>query len=356
MDTTDQFIKFDENGICNHCLNYDKNLKQLPCDNEAKDILNGIIKKIKLKGKKKKYDCIIGVSGGVDSSYCALLAWRWGLRPLLVHFDNGWNSELAVKNVENIVKKTGFDLYTLVIDWSEFKDLQRSFFKSNVIDLELLSDHAIFATIYKLSRKFKIKYSISGLNFKTESILPDSWNWRKSDSKNIKCIHKRFGEKKLRTYPFMSTLKKHIYEYFGIVVSVPVLNYIDYNQALVEKELKSEFNWRSYGGKHHESVFTRFYQGYILPKKFGIDKRRCHLSSLINCNQMTRHDALVALETDIYSEELAKQDFNLVCKKLDFQEEFLNNYLRDKGIGHLEYGSDQKIFELLRFLYRAVIK
>ena len=197
MDTTDKFITFDDNGVCNHCKQY-KQIKDTlindSCEKEKE--LQKIIDKIKKSGENRRYDCIVGISGGVDSSYVAYLAKQWGLRVLLVHLDNGWNSELAVKNVENIVKYTGFDLYTLVIDWEEFKDLQRSFFKADVIDLELLSDHAIFATVRKLTRKYNIRYLLSGENFETEAILPKSWNWRKSDAANIKSIHKKFGSKK----------------------------------------------------------------------------------------------------------------------------------------------------------------
>jgi hypothetical protein len=192
------------------------------------------------------------------------------------YLNNGWNSELAVKNVENIVKKTGFDLYTLVINWEEFKDLQRSFFKADVVDLELLSDHAIFATVYKLTREYGVKYLLSGTNFITESIMPTSWSWRKFDSVNIKSIHKRYGSAKLKTYPFMGTVKQIIYQKGKIAQWIHILNYLDFNETKVMEILKDELDWQYYGGKHHESIFTRFYQGYILPKKFNIHKRRAH--------------------------------------------------------------------------------
>ena len=352
MDTTDKFITFDDNGVCNHCKQY-KQIKDTlindSCEKEKE--LQKIIDKIKKSGENRRYDCIVGISGGVDSSYVAYLAKQWELRALLVHLDNGWNSELAVKNVENIVKYTGFELYTLVIDWEEFKDLQRSFFKADVIDLELLSDHAIFAAVRKLTRKYNIRYLLSGENFETEAILPKSWNWRKSDAANIKSIHKKFGSKKLKTFPFMGTIKKIFYQYTGVSQSISILNYIDYNKQTVMAILKDKMDWKYYGGKHYESIFTRFYQGVILPKKFKIDKRCAHLSTLINSDQIKRDEALLLLKEEPYPKELQEEDFNLVCKKLDFSEDELNFYLNRPEKSHLEYKSDEFIFNLLRRVY-----
>ena len=357
MDTTDKEITFNEQGVCNHCLDYELRKKQLISDPEEREkALQNIILKVKEAGKNKKYDCIVGISGGVDSSYVAYLAKQWDLKVLLVHLDNGWDSELAVKNVENIVKKTGFDLYTLVINWEEFKDLQRSFFKADVVDLELLSDHAIFATVYKLTREYGIKYLLSGENFETEAIMPTSWNWRKSDATNIKAIHKLYGDVKLKTFPFMGTIKKTIYQYGGVAKSIPVLDYLDYNKENVMKILEDELDWKYYGGKHYESIFTRFYQGYILPKKFSIDKRRAHHSTLINSGQMTREEALEDLKNEIYPIELQQEDFELVCKKLDFSEDELNEYIERKPKSHLEYNSDEEIFQIMRNIYLKLKK
>lgn len=357
MDTTDTEIVFDEYGVCNHCHDYEERKKRLIADPILREkALQEIIQKVKDAGKGKKYDCIVGISGGVDSSYVAYLAKQWGLNALLVHLDNGWDSELAVKNVENIVKYTGYDLYTLVINWEEFKDLQRSFFKADVIDLELLSDHAIFATVYKLTREYGIKYLLSGENFETEAIMPRSWNWRKSDATNIKAIHALYGERKLKTFPFMGTLKKTIYQYGGVAQSIPILNYLDYNKEKVMSILESEISWKYYGGKHYESIFTRFYQGYILPKKFGVDKRIAHYSTLINSGQMNREDALKNLQNEVYPIELQQEDFELVCKKLDFSHEELEEYMKRKPKSHLEYGNDEKIFQLMRKVYKVIKK
>ena len=354
MDTTDTEIVFDESGVCNHCHTYEERRKSLLLNSNKK--LEGIIKKIKDAGKGRKYDCIVGISGGIDSSYVAYLAKQWNLRVLLVHLDNGWDSELAVKNVENIVTKTGFDLYTLVINWEEFKDLQRSFFKADVIDLELLSDHAIYASVYRLTRKYGIKYLLSGENFATEGILPTSWNWRKSDAVNIKAIHKIYGEKKLKTFPFMGTIEKTIYQYGNIIQSIPVLDYIHYNKANVMSILESEMGWKYYGGKHYESIFTRFYQGYILPKKFNVDKRKAHYSTLINGKQMSREDALKDLRNEIYPLALQEEDFELVCKKLEFSHEELQAYIKRAPKKHLDYSSDEKITKFMRFFYRKFLK
>jgi N-acetyl sugar amidotransferase len=355
MDTTDTKIVFDENGVCNHCHDYEERKKKFITNPKIKT-LEEIIQKVKDAGKGRKYDCIVGISGGIDSSYVAYLAKQWNLKVLLVHLDNGWDSELAVKNVENIVNKTGFDLYTVVINWEEFKDLQRSFFKADVIDLELLSDHAIYATVYKLTRKYGIKYLLSGENFETEAIMPSSWNWRKSDSMNIKAIHKIYGEKKLKTFPFMGTIKKTIYQYAKIAQSIPVLDYIDYNKESVMSILESEMGWKYYGGKHYESIFTRFYQGYILPKKFNVDKRKAHHSTLINSKQMSREDALKDLKNEIYPLALQEEDFELVCKKLNFSHGEMGQYIKRAPKKHLDYNSDEKIAKFMRFFYRKFLK
>lgn len=358
MDTTDIEIIFDDDGVCNHCHEYEIKKERLILDPTKRDIsLKNLINKIKESGKGKKYDCIVGISGGVDSSYVTYLAKQWDLRVLLVHLDNGWDSELAVKNIENIVKFTGFDLYSLVINWEEFKDLQRAFFKADVIDLELLSDHAISASVNKLARKYNVKYLLSGDNFETESIMPSTWNWRKADAKNIKAIHKLYGNKKLKTYPFMSSLKRLTYKYFNFAQSVNILNYLEfYNKENVIELLQENFSWKYYGGKHYESIFTRFYQGYILPKKFGIDKRRAHYSSLINSKQMKREDALNDLKNQSYPISLQKEDFELVCKKLGFSNSEMQEYINRKEIKHEFYGSDKKLINNMYRIYKLFKK
>ena len=365
MDTSDPEITFDDNGVCIHCHHYDtfyKNIEPFNLSSEKKEIeLKKIINEIKSPGKNKIYDCIIGVSGGVDSSYTAYLVKKYGLNPLAVHLDNGWDSEHAVKNIESIVKRLDIDLYTHVIDWSEFRDLQKAFFKSSIIDLEILTDHAIFAIIYELAKKYRINYFISGVNYSSESTMPLSWySGSKLDAGLLKSINKRFGNgKKLRTFPlvgFMTFLRN-----FPGLKRFDILNYINYDYQKAKKLLIDELGWIDYGSKHYESVFTRFYQGFILPKKFGIDKRRAHLSSLIYSEQMSREEALELLKQDNYDSELLRQDKEFLLKKLEFKEEDFDKFLSEPKRDYREYKSYTRILEentLIKMLIKtgALIK
>jgi len=274
----DPQIRFDEKGICNYFEMYQKAEEKYVSKNEA--ALTEVVSRIKEAGINKDYDCITGVSGGVDSTYLCIQAKRLGLRPLVVHFDNGWNSELAVKNIENIVSKLGFDLYTLVVDWNEFKDVQLAYLKASVVDIEAITDHAIIATLYRLAKEKNIRFILSGTNIVTEFVLPSFWIWNKYDSTNIKSIHKKFGTTKLKSFPLLSMKQRHYYQQVKKIESIPLLNYLPYNKKDAKELITQELGWRDYGGKHYESVFTRFYQGYILPRKFHIDKRKAHLSVL----------------------------------------------------------------------------
>ncbi len=312
----DPNITFDSKGVCNYYYEYQEKDKNVYKDAEGQKRLQGIVEKIKEAGKGKKYDCITGVSGGVDSTYVALQMKKLGLNPLIVHFDNGWNSELAVKNIENIINRLGFDLYTLVVDWNEFKDIQLSFIKASVVDIETITDHAIIATLYKLAVEKNIKYVISGSNIVTEATLPPYWIFNKTDHINIIDIHKKFGGVKLKTFPFFNTKLKKQVELRGIQ-SFDILNSMPYIKSQVKKTIIEELGWRDYGGKHYESIFTRFYQGYILPLKFHIDKRKAHLSNLIFSKQITKTDALHELDKPIYDPEQLKVDKEFVLKKLE---------------------------------------
>ena len=317
LDTNDRAdIDFDSNGLCNHCRGFDRQLAELPAtDIDRQRALTAVVERIRKKGEGRPYDCILGISGGVDSSALALLASRHGLRPLVVHFDNGWNSELAVKNIENIVGRLGYDLKTYVIDWQEFRELQLAYLRASVVDIELLTDHAIEGALMRLALENRIPFVLSGNNVATEGVLPFSWTYRKGDYVNIKDIHRRFGNGTIRTYPFLDrALRKRVSEE-GIEVVTP-LDYVAYNKAEVKKELAAELGWRDYGGKHYESVFTRFYQTYILPVKFGIDKRKAHLSALICSGQITKADALAALAEPPDSPDRIAADREYVLKKL----------------------------------------
>lgn len=318
MDTVaDSSITFDASGICHHCRRYDEMFATRVVRGEAgKAVLDSLVKKIKAAGAGKEYDCIIGVSGGVDSTYVAFLVKKLGLRPLAVHLDNGWNSELAVKNIERVLNKLGIDLFTYVIDWEEFKDLQVAFLKASTPDGEIPSDHAIFSVLWREATSRGIKYIISGMNFTTESIYVPDWAYGHSDWRYIKDVHKRFGTRPIRTYPHFSLLYLLYINLFYRIRTVSILNYIDYDKNEAMRVLTEELGWQYYGGKHHESVYTRFYQGYVLPNKFGIDKRYGHLSDLINAGQITREAALKEMQLPPYPETLQAEDLEYVCKKL----------------------------------------
>ena len=354
MDTTDPDIVFNENGICNHCINGIKKLDLLPKTIEdEKNRINSILTTI--KKSQTRYNCLLGISGGVDSSYLAYLAWKMGLNPLVVHFDNGWNSELAVTNIQKIISKTGFDFISYVIDWEEFKDLQRSFLKASVVDIEMLTDHAITATIFKFAKKYKIKYILSGENIATESCMPNAWVWRKQDLRNIKHIQSLFGSKKIRKFPTLSTLS-WIYHKKKYQV-IRLLDNVIYSKKRAIETLENEFGWVPYRYKHEESIFTKFYQNYILVNKFGIDKRRSHLSSLIINNEITRKAALKELEQNPYLSSMKmRQDKSYVLKKLAFSEEEFDLIMKASPIPHEHYKTDLFFLETCIKLKRIIKK
>jgi len=355
----DPDITFDENGICNYWHEYKIAEKVSLIHGEAGRLKwRETVFELKKQGKGKKYDCIIGVSGGVDSTYIAYLVKEANLRPLVVHFDNGWNSEIAVKNINNIIDYLDADLYTLVVDWEEFRDLQRAYIKAGVIDIEVLTDHAIFGTLYKLAAKNSIKYVLSGANIETEALLPQSWTYSKKDSINIQAIHNKYGEVKLETYPFFSILSKHYYRRFKKLTFISPIDWAPYNKSEVKKLISEKIGWQDYGGKHHESIFTKFYQNYILPTKFKVNKRKAHLSNLICSGQMTREEALSLLNEPLYDPVELIQDKEYVLKKLGFTLEEFNRIMQLPPKSHLDFQVEGPIdihYPLLRsfkFLYK----
>jgi N-acetyl sugar amidotransferase len=362
MDTiADPDISFDKDGICNYYYEYKKSEAEHVITGEAGKIkVHSLADEIKLAGKNLQYDCIMGLSGGVDSTYVAYLAKQLGLRPLAVHFDNGWNSELSVMNIHNIITKLGFDLFTYVINWDEFKDIQLSYLNASVVDIEAITDHAIFATLYRIAGEKNIKYILSGTNVQTENTLPKSWIHPKTDHINIKSIHKKFGKIRLKTFPFMDAKVKRYYQKIKGVRSVSMLNYVDYNKEQVKKLIQKELDWRDYGGKHYESIWTRFYQGYILPTKFGIDKRKAHLSDLIFGGQITKEEALNELAKPIYDPVQQKMDYDFVLKKLNLSEEQFQELMSAAPRSHYEYDFEKPIdqrYPLLRpvkYIYRKL--
>ena len=352
MDESDPQIVFDANGVCNHCAEALHLLPNYTHSVAREDEIDLLIKKV--KGQRGKYDCLIGLSGGIDSSYVALLAKRWGLNPLCLHFDNGWNSDTAVKNIRNIIRHTKFDYETIVINWPEFKSLQRAYLSAGVVDVEVLTDHAIFASMMKISKEEKIKIILSGTNYVTEHGMPESWSWHKLDLVNLKAINKKYGAiQKLRSYPTTTTLKWLFMRKFGLGLEfIEPLNLLPYSKKGAIDELKKEFDWEYYGGKHHESVFTKFYQCHILPRKFNIDKRKVHLSALIRSGEISREAALVELSQPLYDKEELARDFEFVCKKLDFSISELETILDAQPVSHLNFDSDRKFIDPLLRLGR----
>jgi N-acetyl sugar amidotransferase len=351
----DPNIVFDEQGICNYYYEYQKAAAEGVLTGRAgEEKLTQLADRIKKDGKDKPYDCLIGLSGGVDSTYVAYLVKQLGLRPLAVHLDNGWDSELAVKNVENIITRLGFDLYTLVVNWEEFKDIQLAYLRASVVDIEVVSDHAIFATMYKLAKQHKTGYIISGTNIVTEYIMPPSWLYQKMDFTNLKDIHNRYGEIKLKTYPSFD-FKKYVY-YSAVLRLTPIsiLNYVPYNKKEVKELITRELDWRDYGGKHYESVFTKFYQAYILPEKFKIDKRKAHLSTLICSGQITKEEALKEMEQPLYKPKELKADKEYVLKKFGLTEAEFEEIMQLPLRKHDDFKTDRQLKEgYMNFLRRT---
>ncbi len=353
----DPDIHFDDKGICNYYYDYQQAEKEnVFTGEEGKKKLMDLVATIKSAGDGKQYDCLIGLSGGVDSTYVAWLVKDLGLRPLAVHLDNGWNSELAVKNIENIISKLGIDLFTLVINWQEFKDIQLSYLRASVVDIEVVSDHAIFASMYKLAKEKNIGYIISGTNVVTEYIMPPSWLYKKMDFANLKDIHARFGRVKLKTYPSFD-FKKYVY-YSAVLKLTPVsiLNYVPYNKKEIKAFITKELSWRDYGGKHYESVFTKFYQAYILPEKFHIDKRKAHLSTLICAGQITKAAALAELEQPIYPNGELEQDKEYVLKKFGLSKDAFEEIMRLPVHRHEDFKTDTQLKEGYMNLLRKTEK
>jgi N-acetyl sugar amidotransferase len=360
MDTTDPDIEFDDQGVCSHCQRYDLMVKEIvDCASrgEREQALDDIVARIKEGSRGKDYDCIMGLSGGVDSSYIAYTAKRLGLRPLAVHFDSGWNSELAVNNIESIVKRLDIDLYTHVVNWEEMRDLQLAFFKASVANCDIPTDHAFPAILLRQAAKHGIKYVLSGSNYATEFILPSAWGYLSGDLRHLKDIHNQFGKERLRDYPTIGFFEQYIwYPYVRGIKTVKPLNYLPYNKLDAKRVIMQELGWRDYGGKHYESVFTRFFQGYYLPTKFGYDKRLAHLSSLINAGQMARETALAELQQPTYDPALQAEDKGFVAKKLGVSVVELEKIFAQPNKDYTAYKSYTQLFDIGLRVKRAFTK
>lgn len=352
MDTTATDIVFDEHGICNYCKAFEARLRAAVTKGVATDARRErFIAEVKAAGKGHDYDCVVGVSGGVDSSYALYLTVKHGLRPLAIHLDNGWNSELATHNIADLVSRLRVDLHTHVIDWEENRDLQRSFFAANVVDIELLMDNAMYALNYQQAAAHGTRWILAGTNMATEGVaMPSGWNHYKFDARNIRAIQRRFGAVPIKTHPLISTLDFVWYEYVRRIRWVSFLDYFPYDKFQALDILQRDCDYKPYPYKHYESVFTRFYQGYILPRKFGYDKRRGHLTALVVTGQMTRDAALQMLEHSPYPDAgQEQQDRAFVMKKLGFSEGQFAAYMSAPAIAHAVYGSEEP-------LYRALLK
>ena len=356
MDTSDPEIAFNEAGVCNHCISFERVLKPFWFPNdEGKRRLEQVVMEIKEKGKEKEHDCIIGLSGGVDSSYLAYKAKEFGLRPLVVHVDAGWNSELAVSNIENICRSLDYDLHTHVVDWEDMKELQLSFLRSGTANQDIPQDHAFFVALYSFAVKNNIQYVLNGSNIATEGILPMAWGYNALDSKFLKAIHTRFGKKPLKSFPTVSFFKYHIvFPYIKKMKIVKPLNYLPYNREEAKKMLQEKLNWKDYGAKHYESRFTKFFQGYFLPTRFGYDKRRAHFSSLIVSGQISREYALQEMCKSAYSEQEIAEDKAYIIKKLGITDEEFDIFLTMPQYTFRDYPSNASLYEFALTIKRMM--
>lgn len=355
LDSSVPGIEFDERGICDYCKLQDEMEKRNPLNEIGQQKLNGMIEEIKSKGKNKKYDCILGISGGTDSTYILYMAKKLGLRPLVVHLDNGWNSEIAVSNMRNAVTKLDVDLKTVTCDWEEFKDLQIAFLKASTPDVEIPTDHAITAVLYRVAAEEDIHYIVQGHSFRTEGKNPVLWSYE--DWRYIKNVYKKFGKTtRLKNFPKLSLLDYFYYFFIKKIKELRLLYFLDYRKKEAKKILKDELGWRDYGGKHYESIYTRFIQSYLLPKKFNIDKRKVYFSALIHSSQMTRDEALEKIKEPPISKEQAREDKKYVIKKLGLTEEEFEEILSAEPKTFLDYPNNYHLLKRLRAPIRMAYK
>lgn len=358
MDTTAPDIIFDSQGICNYCKDFEAKAAKhfAPNEDERLRRLGKLVDAVKASAKGKKYDCIVGLSGGVDSSWSLVQAVRLGLNPLAVHMDSGWNSELAQNNIANLVRQLNVDLYTHVIDWPEIRGLMEAFFAADVIDVEVLYDNAMQAVNFGQAARHGLQYILAGSNIATEGVeIPRAWNWHKLDKRNIKAISRKFGGPRLKTFPSVGTYKMIRYLMVNKIKWVSFLDYLDYRKADALEVLKAEYGYKPYAYKHYESVFTRFYQGYLQLYKFGVDKRKPHLSSLIMTGEMTRDEALERAAGIAYpSEKEMEADRLYFIKKMGWSEEKFRDYMARPEKPHTDYPSEAALYAKMLDLYRRM--
>lgn len=356
MDTTDPDITFDSDGNCNHCSSFTYHISQeKKITSLQKKNLDAVLSNIKTSGDKQPFDCIVGISGGVDSCYTAYLCKELGLKPLLLHLDNGWDSEIAVRNIHQLAQQLNLPYTSYVLDWEEFKQLQLAFLKSSIVDLEMPTDLAIPGALYEIAAKHKIKYIISGGNYTSEGILPIKWGYHvKKDLKLYRSIIKKHGTIRRKKTPAAGYLSEIYYKFFKGIKTIYLLNYIDYNKDEAKKLLMDRFDWRDYGGKHHESRFTAFWQGYLLPEKFGIDYRKATLSTQICFGQKSRDEALNELTQSPFNNEKIEEDKKYLCKKLQISEEELAHIIAQKPKYYTDFPNEEKRIDFIYSMYRKL--
>lgn len=347
---SDPLITFDEYGVCCHCHAYDEAIKKLPQTPEAKkEAFDALVAEIKNAGKGREFDCVLGISGGVDSAYLAYIAHKAGLRILAVHVDAGWNTEVAVDNIKKMCSKLGIDLHTIVVDWPTMKELQRAYMFSGLPNLDVPQDHAFLAGTIEYTKRYGIKYMLNGSNYATEGILPTNYGYSALDFYNIADVYKKCGRGKvsLKKYPKMNLLE-YAMVYVGKTKRVNLLNYIDYSKAKAIETLHREFEWNYYGGKHFESRFTKFFQSYYLPKKFSYDKKRAHISSLIVGGELSREQGLLDMQDDsVYTEAQMIEDRDYILKKLDISLDEWDHIMNMPNKTEDDYKNNKKLVNLL---------
>lgn len=349
LDTTVPEIVFNSDGVCQYCSIYDEMDKKYPIN---KQLFNLYINKIKKDGKNKKYDCIVGVSGGTDSSYTLYLAKQNNLRPLAVHFDCGWNSKVAVENIKKLCKKLDVDLFTYVVNWEEFKELQKSFLFASTPDADIPTDIGILGTLFRTAKKERIKYILNGHSFRTEGIAPIGWTYY--DGYYLKKIQKKFGKKKLKTFPNFTIYDFVKYNFIKKIKVIQILNYIEYSKKNAKELLKKEFDWKDSGGHHHECVYTHFFQSYYLPEKFNIDKRKTEFSAKILSKQITRKEALLYINNNTYPKDL--EVIKYTKNKLEISEADFNNIMKNKVKSFMDYPSYVSLFKTFKFFIKLMYK
>jgi len=350
MDSSDARISFNDTGICDHCLTFYNKIKPFwHVDHRGKSRLTALVNRIKIEGKGKDFDCLMGMSGGIDSSYLLhIVTKEFGLRPLVFHVDAGWNSQIAVNNIERLVEGLGLDLYTDVINWEDMKELQLAFFKSGVPHIDVPQDHAFFATMYKFASKHRIKFILTGGNYSTECVRnPLEWMYYQSDSIQLRDIFRQHGNGKLKDYPVSNILWYKVYLPFikGVKLFRP-LDFVPYDKEKAMELLVKEYGYQKYPQKHFESRFTKFYEGFWLPQRFGYDTRKVQYSSLILTGQMTRDVALEKLKTPVYTEEMIKEDFAFVSNKLGISTDELWSYFHAPKRTYKDYKSQESIYNI----------